>query len=682
LRELYLAKPAPFLQNGVRVLPGKLMPPPASVYRFASFELRPRTRELYKHGVKLKLRPQPLRVLEVLLDRRGDMVTREELHRLLWESETFVDFEQGLNTAVKELRASLSDSADTPRYVETIPRLGYRIIVPVEVEISPAAPPAEPSQPPLETKPAPPAPPDPPVAGAQPEPPARTRPLRARFPLPARWTAIAAIAGAAVIILATYWALSHKRVAAQPPSARLMLAVLPFENLTGDAGQDYFSDGLTEEMIAQLGRHASNEFGVIARTSVMHYKHTSSNIDQIGRELGVRYILEGSVRRNAGEVRINAQLIETGTQTPLWTKEYNRELTNLLGLQEEIAHEISDAIQVTLGKRAASSAEHKPALTPRAYQAYDLYLRGLFFWNKRTLPGFEQAIQYFQQAIAEDPNYAPAYAGLANSYTLLTGYSLVPASRYMPKARAAAMRAVELDDSLAEAHTALALIIENYDWDWDGSEKEYLRAIALNPNYATAHQWFAEQLTWRKHFDEALRESEEARRLDPLSLIITSDHAAILYYSRQYDQAIAQFGAVQDMDPDFPRAQLLINAYIEQGRYSEAIAGLQRWRSVYGDGPADWEKMSYCYCRSGQPGKAKEELKKLEQANGKRTLDPSILVVPNFCVGNVERAFALLTEAHAQHSNALTTLNVEPAYDPMRSDPRFQELLHQVGLVQ
>jgi TolB-like protein/Tfp pilus assembly protein PilF len=608
------------------------------------------------------------------------VVTRDELHQLLWESETFVDFEQGLNTAVKELRASLSDSADTPRYVETIPRLGYRIIVPVEVETSPAAPPAEARQTQLEIKSAPPAPADLPVAVAQPEPPAQPEAPPSRFPLPASWTAIGAIAGVAVIVLATYWALSHKRATAQPPSGRLMLAVLPFENLTGDAGQDYFSDGLTEEMIAQLGRHASNEFGVIARTSVMHYKHSSSNIDQIGRELGVRYILEGSVRRNAGEVRINAQLIETGSQTPLWTKEYNRELTNLLGLQEEISHEISDEIQVTLGKPAASPPARKAALTPQAYQSYDLYLRGLFFWNKRTLPGFEQAIQYFQQAIAEDPNYAPAYAGLANSYTLLTSYSMAPASLYMPKARAAALRAVELDDSLAEAHTALALIIENYDWDWDGSEKEYLRAIALNPNYATAHQWFAEQLTWRKRFDEALRESEEARRLDPLSLIITSDHAAILYYSRQYDQAIEQFQAVQDMDPDFPRAHLLIDAYIEKGRYSDAIAGLQRWRSIYGDGPADWGKMSYCYCRFGQPGKAKEELNKLEQANRKRTLDPAILVVPNFCVGNVERAFALLTEAYAQHSNVLTILKVDPAYDPMRSDPRFQKLMHQVGL--
>jgi TolB-like protein/DNA-binding winged helix-turn-helix (wHTH) protein/Tfp pilus assembly protein PilF len=655
------------------------MPSPASVYRFASFELRPRTRELYKNGVKLKLRPQPLRVLEVLLDRRGDVVTRDELHQLLWQSETFVDFEQGLNTSVKELRASLCDSADTPRYVETIPRLGYRIMVPVEVETSPASPPAEPSQPQLEIKSTPLAPPDLPVAVAQPEPPAQPQPSRSRFSLLARWAAFAAFTGAVVIGLATYWALSHKRVAAQPPTGRLMLAVLPFENLTGDPAQDYFGDGLTEEMIAQLGRHASSEFGVIARTSVMRYKHTSSNIDQIGRELGVRYILEGSVRRNAGEVRINAQLIETGSQTPLWTKEYARALTDLLSLQQEISYEISDEIHVTLGKPTASPPARKPALTPQASQSYDLYLRGLFFWNKRTLSGFEQAIQYFQQAIAEDPNYAPAYAGLANSYTLLTSYSNTPPARYMPQARAAALRAVELDDTLPEAHTALALIIENYDWDWEGSEKEYLRAIALNPNYATAHHWFAEELAWRGRFDEALRESADAQRLDPLSLIIASDHAAILYYARQYDQAIEQFRAVQDMDPNFPRTHVLIDAYIEKGKYSDAIAGLQKWRSVNGDG--DWGTWTYCYCRSGQPQKAKEELKKLEQANRERMLDPSTLVVPNFCVGNVERAFALLAEAHAQHSHNLTTLKVDPTFDPMRSDPRFQALMHQVGLV-
>ena len=308
-----------------------------------------------------------------------------------------------------------------------------------------------------------------------------------------------------------------------------MLAVLPFENMTGDTTQDYLSDGLTEEMIAQLGRLDPAEFGVIARTSVMHYKHASAKMDQIGRELGVGYVLEGSVRRDSGKVRINAELIDTGTQSQLWSKEYDRELTNLLSVQGEIAHEISDEIQLTLGKRTLSKPAPVALLTPRTYQAYDLYLRGLYFWNKRTIQGFEQAILYFQQAIDQDENYAPAYAGLADSYTLLTSYSLTPTSKYMPKARAAALRAVALDDNLPEAHVALALIVENYDWDWDTSEREYRRAISLNPNYATAHHWYAEQLTWMGRFEEAMRESEEARRLDPFSLIIATDHAAIFY---------------------------------------------------------------------------------------------------------------------------------------------------------
>jgi TolB-like protein len=461
---------------------------------------------------------------------------------------------------------------------------------------------------------------------------------------------------------------------------RVMLAVLPFENLTGDGGQDYFSDGLTEEMIAQLGRLDPKEFGVIARTSVMHYKRSSAKTDQIGRELGVRYVLEGSVRRDSGKVRINAELIETGTQTQLWTKEYNRELTNLLAVQAEIAHEISDEIQLTLGKRTVGNPAGLPPLTPRGYQAHDLYLRGLYFWNKRSLSGFEQAIQYFQQAIATDPNYAPAYAGLATSYTLLTSYSLSPAPKYMPKARAAALRAVELDDSLPEAHVALALIVENYDWDWDTSEREYRRAIALNPNYATAHQWYAELLTWQGRFDEAMRESENARGLDLLSLIIATDQAAMFYYSRKYDQSIEKVRQVQEMDPDFPRAHQIINVYAQMNRNEDTMADLEKWQRTLGEGPGLWAMKAFIYCRSGQKGKAREELEKVKAANPTQPIDPSALVMANLCIENKERAIGLLEKAFEEQSNAMTTLKVEPAYDPLRSDPRFQDLLRKVGL--
>jgi TolB-like protein/DNA-binding winged helix-turn-helix (wHTH) protein/Tfp pilus assembly protein PilF len=647
------------------------MPQQACQYRFGPFELRTATRELYKHGVRLKLRPQAYQVLVMLLERAGEGVTREELQTRVWPANTFVDFEHGLNTAIKELRRVLSDSAAEPRYIETLPKLGYRVIVAVEVGTGAVGDGAKGSGVALAI-----------VESVSTN--AKTAGMESGISGRWRWKA-AVVIGALVVmgmVAAVKWPRAQRQSQKAATNGRMMLAVLPFENLTGEEGQDYFSDGLTEEMIAQLGRLNPQEFGVIARTSVMHYKHTAFQTEQIGNELGVQYVLEGSVRRDAVKVRINAQLIKVGSQTPLWAREYDRELTNLLAVQAEIAHEISDEIQLTLGAQKLRPPGHKPTLTPQAYQAYDLYLKGLFFWNKRSLPGFQQAIEYFQQAIAKDAKYAPAYAGLANSYTLLTAYSMAPTSKYMPRARAAALRALELDDSLPEAHVALALIVENYDWDWNAAEKEYRRAIELNPNYATAHHWYAELLTWRGRFEEALRESDSARRLDPLSLIIASDHAGIFYYSRKYDQAIEQFNAVLEMDPNFPRAYQVIDAYLEKGLFAEALVEMEKWRRTTGDGPMIWAKMAYVYGRSGQKERARSQLEKVEAANRKQPLDPTALVLANIGAGNNEVALSWLEKGHFQHSNSLTALKVEPAYDPLRGDPRFQELLRRVGLAQ
>jgi TolB-like protein/DNA-binding winged helix-turn-helix (wHTH) protein/Tfp pilus assembly protein PilF len=621
--------------------------------------------------VKLKLRPQACQVLLVLLERAGEGVRREELQQRVWPSNTFVDFEHGLNTAIKELRAVLSDSASEPRYIETLPKLGYRVIAPVSVERAAAATRAVVpelqatevlSNLPVVTAPA-----------------AVIKPRRG-----GRLAAVLAVCAALAIgsIAFVRWPRSQPLAHKVPAKGRMMVAVLPFENLMGEEGQDYFSDGLTEEMIAQLGQLDPQQFGVIARTSVMHYKHTSENIEQIGRELGVQYVLEGSVRHDSEKIRINAQLIEAGSQRHVWGQEYDRKLTNLLGLQTEIAYEISNEIQLTLGGSKQKAIVSDASLSPQAYQAYDLYLKGLYFWNKRTLPGFQQAIGYFEQAIAKDPSYAPAYAGLANTYTLLTSYSLAPTTQYMPKARAAALQALKLDDKLPEAHIALALIVENYDWDWDTAEKEYRRAIELNPNYATAHHWYAELLTWRGRFDEALRESEYARQLDPLSLIIATDHAAILYYSRQYDQAIEQFRAVLDMDPNFPRAYQVINAYVEEGRYTEALAAFEEWHRLTGKSPWEPAQLAYIYGRAGQKKKALQELGKLELLSRNQPIDPAVFVSADLAVGEKKEALARLEKAYSQHSNVMTTLKVEPAYDSLRDDPRFEELMRRVGLAQ
>jgi TolB-like protein/DNA-binding winged helix-turn-helix (wHTH) protein/Flp pilus assembly protein TadD len=628
------------------------------VLRFGVYEVNFAAQQLRKHGVRVRLAGQPLAILAMLLDRHGEVVTREELRKRLWTSDTFVDFEHSLNSAIKKLRAALNDTPENSRYIETLPRVGYRFIAPVE-EVSQNRRAAA----------------DAPItAGRSGVLPAVERPLARRWPI------LLAIAIALLGAVAAYVQRSHFWPRTRQPAGRLMLAVLPFQNLTGDAGQEYFSDGLTEEMIAQLGRLDPERLGVIARTSIMHYKHSQEQLDRIGRELGVQYVMEGSVRRDLDKVRITAQLIQTKDQNRLWARQYDRELSSLLALQGEIAQEIADEIQLTLGEQKRIDISHQASLPPKTSEAYDLYLKGQYFWNKRTPQGFERAIECFQQAISRDPGYARAYAGLADSYALLGGYTLAPQTELMPKARAAALRSLQIDERLPEAHTALALIVQNYDWDWQTAEKEYRRAIELNPNYATAHHWYAEHLTWRGRFDEAFQESERARQLDPLSMIIAADNGVILYSSRQYDRAIEKFRSVLAMEPNFSRASIVINAYVEKGLFTDALADIEQRRRAVGEGPSYWLSLTYVYGRSGQQAQARRALGKLEQLNRTQQVDPAVIGWAYIAVGDKDRALAFLEKAYAQHSNALTTLKVEPGYDSLRSDPRFQDLLRRVGL--
>ncbi|MGH9781642.1 MAG: tetratricopeptide repeat protein, partial [Candidatus Acidiferrales bacterium] len=443
-----------------------------------------------------------------------------------------------------------------------------------------------------------------------------------------------------------------------------------------------FSDGLTEEMISQLGRLDPQHIGVIARTSVMYYKDRPEPLEKIGRELGVAYVLEGSVRRDSQNVRISAQLIQMKDQTHVWSRQYDRQLSSLLSLQGEIAQEIADEIQLTLdGSHKRVAASHPPAAPPASYEAYDFYLKGLYFWNKRTIPGFQQAIEFFQKSINEDPRYAKAYAGLADSYAMMCSYYAAPPNDLMPKARAAALKALQLDDSLAETHTALAIVAENYDWDWQTADKEYRRAIQLDPEYPTAHQWYAESLAFRGRFDEAFAESERARQLDPLSVIIAADNGAILYFSRQYDQAIERLRSVLDMEPNFPRASILIFVYAQKGRFADALNSLNKWPNTKNT-PWEWAMEAYIYGRSGQRVLAQRALTRLEEEGRRRPVDQAAVVAAYVGVGRKDEAIASLQEAPSQHLNVLTTIKVDPIYDPLRSDPRFQAILRRVGLAQ
>jgi TolB-like protein/DNA-binding winged helix-turn-helix (wHTH) protein len=637
-------------------------------------ELDAQSYKLRRAGRVLRLERIPLEILLLLIEHRGQTITREQIVERVWGKGAFLDTDNSINSAIRKIRQVLKDDAEQPRFIQTITGQGYRFIAPVdeigheiEHEVEPGVG-LEAGQRPVATE----------VDAPRATVPAAL-PTRLKRPWPIRLI----LAGVLLVLLIAAgagWIRSRFR-SPQPPNGRLMLAVLPFQNLTGDSSQDYFSDGLTEEMITQLGNLDPKQLGVIARTSVMHYKNSSTPPAQIGGELGVQYLLEGGVRRDSDHVRITAQLIQVKDQTHLWARKYDRELSSLLVVQGEIAQEIADEIQLTLGNHRPQTPNAMSSLSPQVYQAYDLYLKGQYFLSKRTLAGLQQAIEYFQQATIKDPNYARAYAGLADSYALLTGYSAAPSARYMPQARAAALRALQIDDKLPEAHTALALIVQNYDWDWQTAEKEYRRAIELNPNYATAHHWYAEHLMWRGQFDAALGESERARQLDPLSLIIAADNGVILYNSREYDRAIEKWRAVLEMDPDFGRAHLITAAYVEKGMFAEALADIESKRHPVGP-PFYWALLAWADGRLQREPQSQHALQELERFSRQQQIDPGVLAWAYAGTGNKNQAFAWLEKAYDQHSIGLTALKVDPVYDPLRNDPRFQNLLQRVGLAQ
>ena len=631
--------------------------------RFADFELDPQTYRLSRQGRTLKLERIPTEVLIFLIEHKGELVTREQIVERVWGKDVFLDTDNSINGAIRKIRQALRDDAEQPRFIQTFSGRGYRFIADLQSDPpadTPAASAAKSSLLIIESAAVTPA-----LSGER-------APSQSRIS-PKMVGAI--LAGLVALALIAGWIASSRSRTAPVPPSRVMLAVLPFENLTGDANQEYFSDGLTEEMITQLGSLDPEHMGVIGRTSVMHYKVTRAPLDQIGRELGVQYVLEGSVRKDANNVRVAAQLIQTKDQTHVWARQYDRELTGLLNLQGEIAQEIADEIRFTLGDH--QQAKGRAILTPQNYQAYDLYLRGQFFFNRRTAPDLEKAISLFQQAVEKDPDYARAYAGLAASYAVLPGYTETPQGELISKGRAAALKALQLDEGSAEAHTALALIVQSYDWDWQTAEREFRRAIELNPNYATAHHWYAEHLTWRGRFDEALQESERARQLDPLSLIIASDNGAILYFSRQYDRAIEKWHSVQGMDPNFLRAHLIIGAYVEKGMYPEALAENARMRAQV-EPQSFWSWQAYIYGRQGNPAEASRAIEKLLSLNRTRSVDPFVVAWAYLRSGEKDQALFWLEKAYAQHSNELVTLKVHPAFDFMRDEPRFKDLLRRV----
>ena len=658
---------------------------PIRTYEFGVFTVELPGGELRKHGTRLKIQERPLQLLVAMLERPGEIVSREELRQRLWPDGTFVDFDHNISSAINKLRTVLNDSASHPRFIETVGRRGYRFLADVKrvsrESITPAVSVSASGS----------------ASSAASAVPGVQEQKLAEIPIgatsdarfPRRWVMVSAVVLLLCVVAVGYFQWRRSAATGVAPAQRVMLAVLPFENLTGDPSQEYFSDGLTEEMIAELGRLNPDYLGVIARTSVMAYKHSPKGLDQIGRELGVQYVIEGSVRKDANHVRITAQLIQVKDQTHLWAREYDRELKNLLEVQGEIAQELTDEIKLTIGDQPNSkpNAAKPPASRPAtSYEVYDLYLKGRYFWNKRTPAAFHQAADYFQQAIDKDPNYAPAYAGLADTYGLMSTWYSVNHAEYMPKAREAALKALALDETLAEAHVSLALIAENYDYDWETAEKEFRRAIQLNPEYATAHQWYAEYLSWQGRFNEALVESERARQLDPMSLIIANDRGAILYYSRQYDQTIQHCQAVLKMDPGtsekFGNARnFIVLSYVQEGKYAEAMEEQNR---QYGGSqyPWTWAMKAYIYSRWGRKQEFESALKKYQQLAPQLVEQTPADLFAYLGSPDKNKILGLLEKAYQERSPALTNLKVDPKYDTFRSEPRFQELLRRLRLAQ
>ena len=627
------------------------MPPdpvhvPPSLRFGPDFELDRRAYQLRYAGRPLKLERIPMEILTLLIEQKGDLVSREQIVGRVWGQGHHLDADNSINGAIRKIRQVLRDDPEQPRFIQTVTGRGYRFIAPV-LEAESGAP--HPEAPP-------------------PEPPPRTR----------AWLARGAGLSLLLAVALAAWAVWSRSQSPRAAAGRVMIAVLPFENLTGDPEQESFSDGLTEEMITQLGSRDPERLGVIARTSVMRYKDSQLPLDQIERELGVQYLLEGSVRRDSNEVRIAAQLIRASDQTHLWARQYDRDLTGLLTLQGEIAQQIADEILSSLG-HPAPAASTRPPRTAHDYEAYDLYLKGQYFLNKRTVADLERAMGYFRQATTRDTAYARAHAALAHSYALLAAYSVRPAPGYVAAARAAALQALALDEGLPEAHTAVALIVQNHDWDWRTAELAFQRAIELNPSYATAHHWYAEHLMLRGRFDEALRESDRARQLDPLSLIIATDHGVILFNSRQYDGAIEQFRSVLELDPDFPRAHIIQVAYVEKGMVAAALADLETQRpriapNLY------WAARTYIHGRSGQGAPARHALHEFLRLTEPGGVQATVLASAFAAVGDNDEALAWLEKAYADHDHGLTALKVNPGWDPLRHDPRFQSLLRRVGL--
>ncbi len=627
------------------------------VMRFGTYEVSFQSGELRKSGMKIKIQQQPLKLLEVLLERPGAVVTREELRTRVWPNESFGDFDQALNIAIAKLRSALGDAAENPKFIETLPKRGYRFIADVSQVAADGSKSVELATEELHSAEA-----RQQVRHAGPTPLSR----RVRWHAPLIGLSLAVVLG--FTVFAT-WITRSRRHIAHPIRS---IAVLPLDNFSGDPSQDYFADGMTDELITNLAQ--INALRVISRTSIMMYKGARKPLPAVARELNVDAVVEGSVRRVGDRVLITAQLIEAPDDKHLWADSYEGSVADSLALQKQVARAIAEQIRVEVTPQEQAVLKKNSVVSPEAYKSY---LKGRYFWNKRTADGLKVALAYFNEAIEENPKYAEAYAGLADTYALLGDwqYGVMTPKEAMPKAKAAALKALELDDNLGEAHASLGFCLDGFDWDLDAGDREFRRAIQLNAGYATAHHWYAWHLILLGQNSNALAEMKKAENLDPLSLIINSDLAELLLIAGLPDESIQQSRKTIELEPSFALAHnQLGSAYLEKRMFPEAIAELQEAVRLSGDSQTCVANLARAYAASNRKSEAIDLLNDLKKHSPRA---PEIAMV-YAALGDKDQAMAWLEKAYRERPNPGVLLR--PGFNPLRGDPRFQDLRIRVGL--
>lgn len=619
---------------------GTSLPVPRA-YRFGVFVADIPAGELHKNGITIKLGQQPFQILTLLLEHAGQVVSREQLRQTLWPADTFVDFDHNMNSAVNKLREALNDSAEHPRYIETLPRRGYRFLLPVESVAT-------------ETQ----------VPGA----PGRRTWLVASLGI---------ILGASVIggVLATNsgglreWLFG----VSDPPIKRL--AVLPLENLTGDPAQDYLANGMHEALITELAKISSVE--VVSRTSVMRYKKTGKSVPEIAKELRVDAVVEGALLASGKRVRVTAQLIAAQPERHLWAENVDRDTQDILVLYSDVARAILGSIQAKLTPQEQTQLASSRKVDPAVYK---LELRGRFYLHKGGIETDRtEATDFFEKAIQLDPTYAPAYQGLATAYWGLGLRSSLPPREAYAKAKGAALKAVELDDSLSQAHHVLGQISYLYEWDWEGAEREFQRVRQLDSSWAGPILFLC--LTGR--FDEAIAASRRNLEFDPQSETASHNLGFIYFWARRYDEAIAQQKRTLELDPDRPYSRSQIGwAYAKRGMYSEAVAECDEAIRQLGE-REDQELIGHCgwvYAVSGRRDKALDVARRLRLSAPPGWVNPVLLAKIYDGLGDRRRAVRFLNQAFEEHSPLMAHLKTDPMYsDNLRADPRFQELIRRVG---